>query len=536
MLSVMIVDDESVIRKGIACLIDWPALGCEVVCQAANGREAHRYLEGDAVDIVVSDIRMPEMDGLQLAQFIHETLPATQVILLTAYADFSYAQAAIRWEVVDYVIKTQYVEKLPEAVRKACSRLRGQKEKEASLQKLQHSLQADVEEKCEAFLKDVMNGLPIGHDMLQARAGQLNLWLPHYRVMAFELNEAQEGTQEASAEEQNQFTRSIRNFLSLALKAYPHHLLFMSGSMIVAVVSFSDTRLDTALNELLLCGNEILGVADGFAKFTINIGISEMHHALWELPDAWQQARDALAGIFYGDSRISVYLQPSAQPRMTVPGATYPLIDGMIDALRQGDAERALSVLEELLASYRSHKTPMEHVKTTGMILCSACFRLIAQAGRGTDAQVGGEVDAYRGIQESKSLSRLSCVLQDLIRTTAASLRDGRKSEHPLVKQIDRFIRAHYNESINLQRMAEHVHVNASYLSSLYKKQTGEPLIDALNRYRIDMAKQLLRGSDKKVMEVAQAVGIEDPAYFTHVFTRYAGLSPKEYRSKGDAG
>jgi len=536
----MIVDDESVIRKGISCLIDWNALGCTVVFQAANGREAQRYLAASPVDIVVSDIRMPDMDGLQLAQFIHETLPSTKVILLTAFADFSYAQAAIRYNVVDYVIKTRYVEKLPEAVVKARDMLQQHKEQEDTIRGLQDTLQADAEVKCETFLKDVMNGLLIDRETMQKKACEHSVLLHHYRVMAFELSDAQEGTPETSPEEQNQFSRSIRNFLALALKDYRHFILCMGKSTLVAVVSFSDGHAGASLNALLLTGNEILAVADGFLKFTVSIGISEVHHTVGDLPVAWLQARDALSGIFYGDSRVSVYLRQTEQQRATVQNPAYRLIDGIVDALRQGDSEKAVCGLEDLLQSYRVHQTAIEQVKTTGMLLCSACCRLLSscrqeESAQEEYAQEDGELETYRRIQDSKSLHRLSDVPRDRIRRTAETLRTCRKPEHPLVREIGLFIRANYNKPINLQKMAEHVHVNGSYLSSLYKKQTGEALIDALNRYRIDRAKQLLKEPGKKVLEVAQAVGIEDPAYFTHVFARYAGVSPKEYRMNGDS-
>ncbi|MNI32297.1 HTH-type transcriptional regulator YesS [compost metagenome] len=104
------------------------------------------------------------------------------------------------------------------------------------------------------------------------------------------------------------------------------------------------------------------------------------------------------------------------------------------------------------------------------------------------------------------------------------------KQPNYIVIECQKYIKEHYNQSLNLQIIADHIHINSSYLSRLYKKVTSESIIDAINKYRIEMAKKLLRNPASKVFEVAEAVGIETPAYFTHVFSKYTGMSPKEYK------
>lgn len=118
MYNVMIVDDEPVIKKGLQCFIDWSLLHCEVSCEASNGMEAVELLGYYEIDIIVTDVRMPGMDGLALSDYVHRNFPQIKVIILTAFADFSYAQTAIQYEVVDFVIKTNPTEQIPGPLKK----------------------------------------------------------------------------------------------------------------------------------------------------------------------------------------------------------------------------------------------------------------------------------------------------------------------------------------------------------------------------------------------------------------------------------
>lgn len=528
----MIVDDESVIRNGVLCLINWQELHCEVVYEAANGINARNFLESNPVDIVVSDIKMPGMDGLHLSKYIYESYPNTKVIILTAFADFSYAQSAIKYNVVDFIVKTSYVEKLPEAVCKAKELISKQKEKENKIKLLQDNLSENMTEVREKFIKDVLNGIVINHEVIENRLKHLNIQFHNYFIISYEINPSIEVTTDINEEEHNKFTIAVKNFLSLASKDYNHLTMIMNKNTLISIVSFTSSSTAVHTKALLMTCNEILSMVEGFMKFAVCIGISQMHSSTHELSLAYKESLEALSCNFYSENNVSVYMKtPEVKLGLEV-NPTHQYTDEIVSGIQHGDPKYAISSLMKLFDKFRNDKEAIEQVKISSMLLCSTCFRLLANYKLDENDYSKNEISIYHQIQNIKSLKSLSFLLSDVIKSVANLIYANNKQDNYLVREVNKFIRTNYNKAINLQIIADYVHVNSSYLSSLYKKQTGESLIDALNKYRVEIAKKLLMDSSKKVFEVAIAVGIEDPAYFTHVFTKYSGVSPKEYKSK----
>lgn len=187
MYKVMIVDDEPVIKKGLQCFIDWSILECEVVCEASNGLEAVELLGYYDVDIVVTDIRMPGMDGLALSDYLHQHFPQTKVIILTAFADFSYAQTAIQYEVVDFVVKTNPTEQIPRAIEKATLLLEKEREQKQKVRQLESKINDNLSEISEKFLREAVYGLISDEAGLYSRSSELGLQLEDYFAIYMEV-------------------------------------------------------------------------------------------------------------------------------------------------------------------------------------------------------------------------------------------------------------------------------------------------------------------------------------------------------------
>ena len=188
MYNIMIVDDEPVLRKGLLSFVDWESLGCKVVCEASDGVDAKQKLNCGNIDIVITDIKMPCMDGIELSKYIYENFPGIKVIILTAFADFSYAQSAIKYNVVDFVIKTNPTEKIPEAVIKAKKLIIHQREKEDNLKQLESKLSNSMSEISENFFKDIINGIVIDKDIINSKTKEYSIILDNYFVVAYEVN------------------------------------------------------------------------------------------------------------------------------------------------------------------------------------------------------------------------------------------------------------------------------------------------------------------------------------------------------------
>ncbi len=530
MYNIMIVDDEPVIKQGLLYFVNWEALDCQVVCDAQNGIEAKEKLSSHSVDIVLTDIKMPGMDGLELSKYIHENYPSVKVIILTAFADFSYAQAAIKYDVIDFIIKTNPTEKIPDAINKAKALIRQEKDKDEKLKLMEQKANLRLSEICEKFFKDVFNGIIVDHSLIQNKLTELEIKIENYFVILFDIHSISSENSLISPEDYNKFMQSVSNLLSMAFKNYPHYTVAVDRTLLAAIISFKSRNVALCTQTLLMTCNEILAMADSFMRFTISIGISQMQQNVPALSAAYQEARDALNGGFYNDNHVSVFM-PNTTPAPSSPGQPHYFAEKIVDSLQLENPSEAIKSLESLLEEYRRNKEPIEKIKVACMLIASYCYRLLAGFKLFAPELADSEPEVYKRIQASRSIQSLVTILKQLIEGIAQVVVTNDKKFSYLIQETQKFIRDNFHKNISLQTIADHIHVNSSYLSRLYKKETGESIVDAINKYRIDHAKKLLKDPANKVFEVACAVGIEDPAYFTHVFTKYAGMSPKEYKS-----
>ncbi|AIQ60037.1 response regulator [Paenibacillus borealis] len=531
MYKVMIVDDEPVIKKGLQCFIDWSILECEVVCEAANGLEAVELLGYYDVDIVVTDIRMPGMDGLALSDYVHRHFPQTKVIILTAFADFAYAQTAIQYEVVDFVVKTNPTEQIPRAIEKATQLLEKEREQTQKVRQLESKINDNLSEISEKFLREAVYGLISDEAGLFSRSRELGLQLENYFAVYMEVKDmpGSQGYTGNPANDHYRFLASIRQFLGLAFGERPSSIMAMEKNTLLALVSMGSGNTAVSTQTLLTISNEILAMAENFRQCHVNIGISLLHRDISTLTTAYLEAREALQGSFYNDNYVAVYMPHSNQT--ITPGAPpHHAAEQIAEHLQQGQSELAVQQLDQLLESYKSTKEPIENVKVACLLIASYCFRLLSASTPFAPEMEESQSAVYKQIQESKSIQLLADILGRLILNCSRAVALSDRQPNYIVIECQKYIREHYNQNLSLQIIADHIHINSSYLSRLYKKVTGESIIDVINRYRIDMAKKLLRNPASKVFEVAEAVGIETPAYFTHVFSKYTGMSPKEYK------
>ncbi len=529
MYNVMIVDDEPVIKQGLLCFVNWELLDCRVVCDAQNGISAKEELASHAVDIVLTDIKMPGMDGLELSKFIHENYPAVKVIILTAFADFSYAQSAIQYNVVDFVIKTNPTEKIPDAIQKAKALIIQEKENEAKLKLMEQKVNLRMSEICENFFKDVFNGIIIDQTLIQNNITELEIKMENYFIVLFDIHSISNQSSLISPEDYHKFMKSVSNLLSMAFKSYSHYTVAVDRTLLAAIISFKSSNIPVCTQSLLMTCNEILSMADSFMRFTVSIGISQMQQSSQNLPIAFQEAKDALKGIFYNDNHVSVFMPDNSSAPLSV-GQPHYFAEKIIDNLKLLNPSEALICLESLMNQYKCNKEPIENIKVTCMLIASQCYRLLAGYRLSASDIADDEPEIYKQIQASRNIQSLINILKPLIGNISDRMVTDFNKFNYLIKEAQNYIRNNYSKNINLQTIADHIHVNGSYLSRLYKKETGESIVDAINKYRIDAAKILLKNPSNKVFEVACSVGIEDPAYFTHVFTKYTGVSPKEYK------
>lgn len=299
---VMLADDEPIMRKALQTLIDWKAIDCEIVYVAENGRDVLHYLKDKRPDILITDIKMPGVDGIEIAKYIFEKKLSTKVIFLTAYADFSYAQSAIRYNVVEYVTKTGAFDELLRAVERC----------KALLSENKLLVSEEREARLENFFRGVYDGNI--YTEITARYEQLNLEVTNYAVLFFKF--LMDDTKERS--KRVKLYDSLKNFFHLAFAEQIVHGMFykkdMYGLMLKCPVKNEHAKI--GLRETC---TKVMDMMDNFMELYVYVGISAIHENVEELPDAYEEAQYALNHSWFEKSdKLNFYTEEMKDERMPV--------------------------------------------------------------------------------------------------------------------------------------------------------------------------------------------------------------------------
>ncbi len=528
MYSVLLVDDEKSIRTGIRSIIDWEQLDCEVIAECGNGIEALDFVRSHPVNIVVCDIKMPKIDGIETARELMKLDPKIKVIILTAYSDFAYAQAAIREQVVGFVVKPDFARELPRAIEHAKSLISSERNVQNDLRQLRHMIEDTREQNIAGYLLELATDTVKDVAILEKIAAQINAWQQNYCALLFEIvpesdtDSAQKTTPDAFA--------LLKDYASIVLKSYKFWFVAADKHVCLMVLFLNEPVEEIPRRTQTLC-KDILSMAREFLGVAVKVGISSPSVDLMQLPKLYREAMTALSGL-HGSISIAQFVK-SMIP--TVPSLDLDINshrDRVLESIRTCDSASCIAAYERYVEEAMQNKVPFEKIKIGVIVILSAAFLELSAQDMTLDDHRSREEAIYRSIFSSRSLyslqrigrRALDYVLQYVVRKeTGLSL---------LVRETNRFIRENYNREINLDTIASTLHVSNSYLSRLYKNEMGFSIVESINRFRIQVAKELLENPSMRIFEVGVAVGIHDPGYFTHVFTKYAGCSPKEYKAR----
>ena len=509
---VVVADDEDIIRRGIVQLVDWDKLQCQVVKECVDGNEVLAFLKESQADIVITDIKMPGMDGIELMKSIYEQCHQVQTIILTAYSDFDYIKKALRYGVVDFVVKNDFIEELPKAVEAAairCEKSREEREKAGINEEEHKSMQGYILESL--ALSRVLND---SEDIV--RYG-LNDRV--YCVCRCEITFLEEKM------DSHNTVQMLKSFLGAVINKHPYYIVNIQSNGMTLIVSES-RKIGLDLRDITSMCGEVLQIVEEFMRVNIKFGISSITNDVYGLPVAFQESVKALSRSADSGNEIVVYVE---EPKTVSTPNLDSYISAMMDSVFSKHPEQAKEQMEKMKQSIIDCRYPFSKSKIKIINLCSALFRRLGDFYVSDKAE-NLENQFYNQISKSTMIYTLFQVCGEMLEEVG-HLTGNRMEKHYLIDQIDRFIRQNYQNNITLQDIADAVHVSSAYVSRLYRNKTGITITEAINNIRIEQAKLLLEQSSCRVYEVAQQVGFEDAAYFTNVFTKRVGCSPSEYRN-----
>ncbi|AEI40401.1 response regulator transcription factor [Paenibacillus mucilaginosus] len=535
MYRILIVDDEPFTVDGLyEMLLDELDMDLDIY-RAYSAAEAMGWLTRTKMDIVLSDIRMPEMDGLQLQQWIQSRWPRCKVIFLTGVNDIQSAQQAQRSGGVDYILKTEGDEAIVQSIRRATSAIQEDLHNEDLLIRAKGQLKELLPMLRREWFTAIMEQGGLTTANLSERLRELDTILRAEEAVMLVCGRVDYWDERYSMSDQSLLLYAIQNIAEEYLDRVVMLPVMLSGSYFVWLLQ---PKLDgeTQWDELPAYIQGTLESIQQTCRALLHIPVSFISYgsqAAWEdIVRIFHLLKQSLIlGLGNGQEMILLYRgEENATPASEAPALVIPRIES---AVEMGQKPLFVELLNELFRGLPNRFAVYAQTYYAVAVILLKQWNHMNRNDYGDDADAETtirrllDVNAHKTKEQAvQFLSEMGCHL----------IRHGKQEQDErterMINKLNRYIVEHLDKDLSLAFLADVVYLNPSYLSNLYKTYTGRNISDYITELRVERAKALLAESQAKVQEVAVAVGFDTAGYFTRFFKKHVGVTPQEFRSR----
>lgn len=536
MFKVMIIDDEPMIRKGIRTMVNWKEHDCEVCSEASDGVEGIEKIKQCLPDIIITDIRMPEMDGLSMIKEVKDIIPNCKIIILTGFRDFDYVYEALRIGAFGFILKPSKISELNALITRAVTELRFSVDRDEEIRKLRSLFEKNVPILREKLLYELMYGYKdLGGD-IEGRMKLFNIEIKRF-IMLMVVCEAGEELNRLSAYDRHVYQfgiiQSVEEIIGATFK-----LLSIPNNDIdsVFIVDLPDKTGDlmAVINEKCLQLQEMVGRC---FNIVLTIAVSSEGYQSGDIHTKFDECNQALSYKHYaGTGSVIQFADLNSFFRYNEYSDLKLVQQELLEHIKSGNEEGARSKLQELMDCFANHsvKDPA-NVRSYFKSLLTEIndIRLsVLAVDNDKSEEVSYNLESlHKMIDTTEDPVSLSEIFREAaLRVTGRINRYNTRSIKLIVKKAIEYIHANYQEQLTLNDVASHVYVSPSYVSRMFSRELSKNFVDYLNEVRIDKAKELLRDVRYKTYEIADKVGIQDARYFSRLFKKYTGQTPTEFR------
>lgn len=527
-MELIFIEDETETRKGILKYVNWEKLGIDSVIPFANPLEALSYAKHAHIDIVLSDIRMPHMDGIQLCQSILNINPSASIIFISGYSDKEYLLNAIKMSAVDYVEKPVNISQLEAAITKAVRQI-------LTRQNTKQSAPAAFQNNLQLYTNQIITDLIHGHVPFTDAASSSDIHdLQHAFLENFPLNSRDfyRVYLWCCHDNTNAFDVSVQTIFAL-LKKQPGmlpFLIFKKDEHNYLLLTRFSSRLacDTQQLDMIL----MQGIRKVHAEHSISCSYGNLLQGAENITTSYQQAVLAIQKTFYnGYGTILPYPENGGISVLPV-NSTYPFapIKELEEELRKHDRTACENCLKNFYKSIQTHTDILpDMIKNEYFQLLSVFSKESSQISADLSSEsptrfFWKQLNSLQTLEECHNfcLSELTRYFDRLKDTI---------SDKKIISEVIQYIQKQYsNHDLYIEQIAKAVHLSPNYLSSLFKKETGKTIGSYITEVRLKQSCYLLN-SDRKISDIALSVGYTDVNYYSKLFKKFYHVTPSEYRN-----
>jgi two-component system response regulator YesN len=516
MYTYIIIDDESLTRKGTRKKLE--SLADTLICagEAANGKDAMELIRNVDPDIIITDMNMPVMDGTEFLPLLSKSYPNKQIIVISGYKDFDYTKQAIMAKAINYILKPFSREEIQSSVMHAIQMIRDK----ANIQAEIVSKEEEKEAACYEYDTQLLEDRILGYDTSEAQltSKKLNCINQTHNLIMMTLYSDDPIEQD-----------KVRLFLQEAafgdLALYlPHKRSGNLGFLVLFLPNQSAISSDDLCHQVIHSLNY---------RFESNgrmvlIGVSKTHASLLELHDAFKETVAALNARQLLDLQGSFFFQ---EPQRSVKELFWDKTDEFLFRLEAGMTDCMVKMLEELFQYFLSiPQCTIADVKSflfqlSGKVKVIMSYYFDHAAQYSAPSSVEDTLDSLFSLEKIKAFClRLLTNISEALKTKSVYATDD------VVEKMKTYVKRNYSNEITVEYLSSLFYMNRSYCSHLFRAKTGEKFVDFVNKIRIEKAKQLLRDSDKRMYQIAKAVGYNNVKYFFRVFNKLEKKTPERFR------
>ena len=514
---VLVVDDEPSITEGISFLIDRLIPDCEVVALAYDGAEGFQKAISLKPDIIITDIRMPEVDGFEMIRRLKETDFQSRFIILSGHAEFAYARTAIKLGVEEYITKPVEEDELCLVLNKACNLVKEERRKHEQVQEMERAMM-------EYTLKDILESTEAKSEINKKRLQGLGIPASH----KWYVGAVVENNDKNAAEIRNDFMDGLKRLMERHIAFCPVKIAVPVSDISIVIIVAHDAdyqKLSDNMGKLRADLSRTLEVS-------INIGMGRMYHRIEDIRESFEEARCALNyKIIKGLDCVITYDQIydiDSKPKM-VAAEDIKRFESYIDSM---DDKGCKLVIDDIFRKVEKEKDlTLTDLQLLSLNLILSGMRKMSFMQIQLNEYLGKNIFSLESIAKFQTTTQLKNWIFNMLKSmNELMLKNTVPEKRDVIEEAKEYMCRNFNKNISLKELSERFFINPYYFSQLFKKKTGETYQNYLIKLRVDRAKKLLEETDLKIYEICELVGYTDINHFNKIFERVVGRKPSEYK------
>lgn len=520
----LLVDDEIHILNNLRIVIPWSQLGIDIVGTARNGAEAMDIVKEHSPDLILCDIRMPIMDGMEFLRELRKMGQESQVLMLTGYQEFEYARVALQHGVRDYILKPINYEELEQTIAKIADEVRSSMMEKKMAERRWGKVVSLAYEK---MMFDVIMGFTSSNPSYAMVDEDIQLDQLVYTVIMVDLDDYAQRTVSWSDSERRLWNFAVRNVLQDALSDddLKYAVLQTREGEWCVLLQFIRDRYKVNEKDTENWAMIIQRAVREHVKMSVSVAWDSGPIPMPALPHAYKRLQRVL--MLHPDAEQLVSVDESSTARQAASVSQWHLVEEILSGMKSNDKKRVEQGLVDLQNSLMlmSEQSIMRAEKFLHYII----IHLLREM-RELELLTKNEEEAmWEKLQHSVSMKDLLHALSQLLDQSKEHAMNKKSSELLMISAKD-YIHRNLGSDIGVDEISDYLGISCSYFSLLFKNQFGETFVEYLTKQRMELAKSMLLMTDKSITQIGISVGYSERRYFTKVFQKYTGMTPSDYR------